>query len=206
MNLEPRRNEPCPCGSGKRYKKCCGLDAPAASQPAPQPTAAGLPNSTAKGDAPTAVEKEQAIALFNAGRHGELESLARTLIQQYPVSGFAWKVLGISLQLQGKEALVALQKTAQFLPDDAGAHGNLGRSSTGAISKRQRQVAAGRWPLTLITPKRIAIWALLCKVSISLKEPGRAAAGRSRSIPISPRRTALSVCPCEPRDFSMMRS
>ena len=19
----PRRNEPCPCGSGKKYKKCC---------------------------------------------------------------------------------------------------------------------------------------------------------------------------------------
>lgn len=22
---QPRRNEPCPCGSGKKYKKCCGL-------------------------------------------------------------------------------------------------------------------------------------------------------------------------------------
>ena len=21
---EPGRNEPCPCGSGKKYKKCCG--------------------------------------------------------------------------------------------------------------------------------------------------------------------------------------
>ncbi len=20
----PQRNEPCPCGSGKKYKKCCG--------------------------------------------------------------------------------------------------------------------------------------------------------------------------------------
>ena len=20
------RNEPCPCGSGKKYKKCCGLE------------------------------------------------------------------------------------------------------------------------------------------------------------------------------------
>lgn len=23
---EPGRNEPCPCGSGKKYKKCCGKD------------------------------------------------------------------------------------------------------------------------------------------------------------------------------------
>ena len=22
----PNRNEPCPCGSGKRYKRCCLLD------------------------------------------------------------------------------------------------------------------------------------------------------------------------------------
>ncbi len=21
----PARNDPCPCGSGKKYKKCCGL-------------------------------------------------------------------------------------------------------------------------------------------------------------------------------------
>jgi len=21
----PGRNDPCPCGSGKKYKKCCGL-------------------------------------------------------------------------------------------------------------------------------------------------------------------------------------
>ena len=26
VNQEPRvgRNEPCPCGSGKKYKQCCG--------------------------------------------------------------------------------------------------------------------------------------------------------------------------------------
>ena len=24
---EPGRNDPCPCGSGKKYKKCCGLKA-----------------------------------------------------------------------------------------------------------------------------------------------------------------------------------
>ncbi len=24
---EPGRNDPCPCGSGKKYKKCCGAKA-----------------------------------------------------------------------------------------------------------------------------------------------------------------------------------
>lgn len=23
--MENKRNDPCPCGSGKKYKKCCGL-------------------------------------------------------------------------------------------------------------------------------------------------------------------------------------
>lgn len=23
-DAQPARNEPCPCGSGKKYKKCCG--------------------------------------------------------------------------------------------------------------------------------------------------------------------------------------
>jgi len=32
------RNDPCPCGSGKKYKKCHGATT---SQPAPQPAAAG---------------------------------------------------------------------------------------------------------------------------------------------------------------------
>ncbi|NOR12705.1 MAG: hypothetical protein GQ545_05575, partial [Candidatus Aminicenantes bacterium] len=26
MNKKPGRNDPCPCGSGKKYKKCCGLN------------------------------------------------------------------------------------------------------------------------------------------------------------------------------------
>jgi SWIM/SEC-C metal-binding protein len=24
VETEPKRNDPCPCGSGKKYKKCCG--------------------------------------------------------------------------------------------------------------------------------------------------------------------------------------
>ncbi len=24
VKAEPGRNDPCPCGSGKKYKKCCG--------------------------------------------------------------------------------------------------------------------------------------------------------------------------------------
>jgi tetratricopeptide (TPR) repeat protein len=36
--------------------------------------------------------------------------------------------LGNSLQVQGKDALPALQKTTELLPDDADAHNNLGNA------------------------------------------------------------------------------
>ena len=39
--ITPGRNEPCPCGSGRKYKRCCG--APPQLQP---------PNSSATTDAP----------------------------------------------------------------------------------------------------------------------------------------------------------
>ena len=26
-NAKPKRNDPCPCGSGKKYKRCCGKSA-----------------------------------------------------------------------------------------------------------------------------------------------------------------------------------
>ena len=32
MNNKPERNSPCPCGSGKKFKKCCGLNLTPAEQ------------------------------------------------------------------------------------------------------------------------------------------------------------------------------
>jgi predicted O-linked N-acetylglucosamine transferase (SPINDLY family) len=68
----------------------------------------------------------QLVGLFNAGRFTEVEILARSLIGQYPDSGLVWMLLGISLKLQGKDGLSALQKATELLPDDAGVHYNLG--------------------------------------------------------------------------------
>ncbi|TLY83733.1 MAG: hypothetical protein E6K41_00425, partial [Gammaproteobacteria bacterium] len=32
--MKPGRNDPCPCGSGQKYKRCCGLQPVTASPPA----------------------------------------------------------------------------------------------------------------------------------------------------------------------------
>jgi tetratricopeptide (TPR) repeat protein len=71
-------------------------------------------------------EYNQLVSLFNAGRLPELERQAQLLSKEYPASGFVWKVLGASLQAQGKDSLASLQKAAELLPNDAVAHFNLG--------------------------------------------------------------------------------
>ena len=106
--MKPGRNDRCPCGSGKKFKHCC--EGKALLQAA----------------APSPTEFSQLVALYNTGRHAELESQARVLLEQYPDSGFAWKLLGVALLMQGKAALPAFQKSAELLPDDAEAHYNLG--------------------------------------------------------------------------------
>ena len=81
-----------------------------------------------KGVAPTTAECDQLVALFKAGHLAELENGARSLLERYPDSGFAWKALGASLQMQGKNALSSLQKAVQFSPNDADAQNNLGNA------------------------------------------------------------------------------
>jgi tetratricopeptide (TPR) repeat protein len=99
------RNEPCSCGSGRKYKKCCAPSGPADTAPI-----------------------NQLAALVGAGRYLELESGAREQLTRHPNSGVLWKLLGLSLWVQGKDALQALQKAADLLPDDAEAHSNLGNA------------------------------------------------------------------------------
>ncbi len=107
--MKPGRNDPCPCGSGKRYKHCCGQIGGA---PPPQSTA--VPELAAL------------RMLLEAGNLTELERRARDLTALQPRNGAAWKALGVALALQQKDALAALQRAAELLPEDAQAHANLG--------------------------------------------------------------------------------
>ena len=107
------RNDPCPCGSGKKYKHCCGLAAtrPAVREPAPaiQPRDIGA-----------------LVALVNAGALEDAERRVRALLTKHQKAGILWKILSVTLMRQNKDALRELRKTVELLPDDAEAHGNLG--------------------------------------------------------------------------------
>ena len=112
--MKPGRNDPCPCGSGKKFKQCC-INKTVVSAPA----AARVP-------IPTPAEINYLTSLLNAKRYAELESSARALTSQYPASGFAWKSLGTALQMQHKNALEALQRAALLLPEDTEVQYDLG--------------------------------------------------------------------------------
>jgi tetratricopeptide (TPR) repeat protein len=108
LGMKPGRNDPCSCGSGKKYKNCC------------------LGKSVLQPSEPSTAEFSQLAALSKDGRYDELESRALSMVRQYPNFGYAWKLLGEALYMQGKDALQAMHKAAQLLPDDADALTNYG--------------------------------------------------------------------------------
>ena len=69
---------------------------------------------------------QQLLTLFQSRRYAEMETLARTMLTGLPREGSVWKALGVALQMQGKDALVALTEAARLLPGDAEAATNLG--------------------------------------------------------------------------------
>jgi tetratricopeptide (TPR) repeat protein len=112
--LKAGRNDPCACGSGKKYKKCCG--------------SASTSGLTTSDGAPSAANMSQLGGLLTAGDHAELERRTQALLVRYPNSGALWKILGVALWMQDKDALPPMKRAAELLPGDAEAHCNLGNT------------------------------------------------------------------------------
>ena len=110
LSSKPGRNDLCPCGSGKKFKHCHGQQSAAPASPA------GL----------GAQQIGALVTLVNHGRFGEAEQQARSLLAADPASGMLWKILGVALLRQGKDALPALRRAAELMPSDAEALRNLG--------------------------------------------------------------------------------
>jgi predicted O-linked N-acetylglucosamine transferase (SPINDLY family) len=124
------RNDPCGCGSGKKYKKCCLLKSAPRAVP------------------PTQLEISQLVTLFNSGNHAELEKRALVLTNRHPDFGIAWKLLGGALYMQGKDALPTFEKAAALLPGDAETHFNLGVAQRNS-GQLNGAVASYRWALAI---------------------------------------------------------
>ena len=113
VSARPGRNEPCPCGSGKKYKHCHG------HQPFAEPPPVALSSVNPS-------EIRVLVDLVSDGRLPEAEKRSRVLLDRHPDEGMLWKILSVTLARQGKDALQAMRRTASLMPDDVEAQCNLG--------------------------------------------------------------------------------
>jgi tetratricopeptide (TPR) repeat protein len=131
MSPIPGRNQPCYCGSGRKFKHCHGALGAVATPP----------------QTPGVEEIGTLVALIEHNRLSEAESQAHAALAAYPDAGIVWKVLSVALVRQGKEALPALRRAAELMPDDAEAQRNLGAALhdegqwSAALESLQRSLA-----------------------------------------------------------------
>ena len=128
LDSEVRRTDPCPCGSGKRYKECHG-----ALQPAP-----------------VAASRPSARELLAQGRFDDAARSARHEIELDAANADAWIVLGLSVEATNPDAaLAAWQKAGALAPVQPEAHFRIGdfrrrRGEYGAaIAAYEAALAAG---------------------------------------------------------------
>jgi predicted O-linked N-acetylglucosamine transferase (SPINDLY family) len=128
-----RRNDPCPCGSGKRFKQCCGA---LAGERAGSPVPAGA-NPSPRFD--------EALALHKAGRLAEAEALYREVLASEPGHAEALHFLGLAAYQKGRSEeaaeligrAIALAATSQMHTNRGAALQSLGRTDEAIASYRQ---------------------------------------------------------------------
>lgn len=109
---QPGRNAPCPCGSGKKYKKCCLAKDRAARTEAARPAPSDAPVETALRwlHKHYREEVEDAVAGFFAlgGVEGldSLGSLPEGVLQMAEVNAYEWLLGDGSLLLDGRKVPV----------------------------------------------------------------------------------------------------
>jgi tetratricopeptide (TPR) repeat protein len=134
--------------------------------------------------APAPMEMNRLVGLLNAGRYAELESGARILSGQYPNFGHLWKLLGLALRAQGKEAVTALQNAVKLLPGDAEVNNTLGNAYKG-LGRLDEAVASYRRTLEIKPDFAEAH----CNLGAALQDLGRlddAVASYERALQIKP--------------------
>ncbi len=124
----PNRNDPCPCGSGKKYKKCCLAAAtPGAPGQAAQPASHNL---NATNVLPPSERLLQAVALHQAGKLDEAQAAYQSLLTENPADSDALHYLGLISFQQGDYADAArlIEQAIQLNGNIPAFHFNLGNA------------------------------------------------------------------------------
>jgi tetratricopeptide (TPR) repeat protein len=116
------RNNPCPCGSGKKYKKCClpkDEAAAAAARPPPPPPAPKprMPWTIVDEDDTLDRDSNRVVDLIHAGKLDEAEAAAKALLRDYPDVHDGFDRLGMVYEARGdrKRAAEHYRKAVAFM-------------------------------------------------------------------------------------------
>ena len=116
------RNDPCPCGSGKKYKQCCGAIGVSTTGGAAQPIVQANFNPQHA--------LQTAMAQHQAGNLASAESLYKQVLQTTPNQPDALHLLGLIAKQKGdlKTAVQLMRKALSVNPNYVEAYVNLGAS------------------------------------------------------------------------------
>ncbi len=108
------RNAPCPCGSGKKYKQCCGRN----ERPAPSSAV----------DVPALLR--QGFHFFQSGQPQQAEMLFQRVLALQPHNPDALNLLGLLSMQTGRAAAAVelLRRAVAVKPKMAAYHNNLGNA------------------------------------------------------------------------------
>jgi tetratricopeptide (TPR) repeat protein len=120
------RNEPCPCGSGRKYKRCClpAHEAAAAERAAATTPVAGRPAPPLfawEDDDDLDDASNHVVDLVHAGQLDEAERAARDLLARYPDVHDGLERLAMVYEARGdrKQAAEYYRKTLAFMQERA---------------------------------------------------------------------------------------
>jgi tetratricopeptide (TPR) repeat protein len=123
----PGRNDACPCGSGKKYKKCC-LPRDEAARPRLQASDPEEPFiAEIRPDVEEAVDRIMERLELGAGR--ALESEIKALLEKHPRNHLTHYAMGVYQATVMKDSVAAMsffEKATQIFPPFPEAHINLG--------------------------------------------------------------------------------
>jgi tetratricopeptide (TPR) repeat protein len=134
MSNKPGRNDPCPCGSGQKYKRCClqkdqlaestALAAAAAARAAEAAHhhhsheecdfCGGLPEDT---EDELTRDSNAVVDLVHEGKLDQAEAAARDLLERYPEVHDGYDRLGMVYEARGdrKQAADCYRKVIEFV-------------------------------------------------------------------------------------------
>lgn len=121
----PSRNQPCPCGSGKKYKHCCAQGTTKIRPPSGQQELIPLETGQLL---PTRQAMTHAIQLHQAGHIRKAEAIYRQIVQKQPGHADAQHLLGLVYHQTGQhdQAYTHIARAISLNAQAALFHNNLG--------------------------------------------------------------------------------